>query len=83
MSKADINRQVAAGELVDHEFRVLRKIDALPEQPRIGSFATGLASGEPRPWSSKQMVGDERKPRRPGASESPGQERRQSLPPAA
>lgn len=58
MSSADINPQVAADGLVDHPPHVLRRIDALPDQqPRIGSFATGLANTDPRPWSGKQMVG--------------------------
>jgi hypothetical protein len=57
-SAPDINPEVAAGELVDQHPRVLRRIDALPhEEGRIGSFATGQATGEPRPWSGKQMIG--------------------------
>jgi hypothetical protein len=58
MSSAEINPQVSADERVDHRPRVLRRIDALPDEPpRIGSFATGLATTEPRPWNGKQMVG--------------------------
>ena len=57
-SAPDINPQVAAGELVEQHPRVLRRIDApRHEEPRIGSFATGLANDEPRPWSGKQMIG--------------------------
>jgi hypothetical protein len=42
---------------VDHEPSVAGRLHALPyEPPRIGSFATGLTTVEPRPWSGMQMV---------------------------
>jgi hypothetical protein len=72
MSNADINPQVAAGELADHPPRVLRRIDALPdEQPRIGSFATGLAKNDPRSWRGKQMVGERQSGRVGALSDEP------------
>ena len=60
---ADINPQDAASELVDYQPGVVSRLVARAhEAPRLGSFATGLANDEPRPWSGKQMVGA----RRPG-----------------
>jgi hypothetical protein len=58
MINPDTNPHVGDHEMVDRRRRVLRAINAGPDgQPRIGSFATGLASAEPRPWDGKQMVG--------------------------
>ena len=55
---ADINTQDTAAALVDHQAGVASRIHALADEPpRIGSFATGLANVEPRPWSGKQLVG--------------------------
>jgi hypothetical protein len=52
------NLHVGAPEMMDRRRRFLRAIHAgSDEQPRIGSFATGLASVEPRPWNGKQLVG--------------------------
>ena len=57
--QVDINLQDTAVALVDHRSGVARRIRALSDEPpRIGSFATGLANHEPRPWSGKQMVAD-------------------------
>jgi hypothetical protein len=56
--RRNLASQVAADELVDHQPRGPRRMHALAdEQLRIGSFATGLAKDEPRPWNGKQMVG--------------------------
>lgn len=55
---AEINPQEPAAALVDYQPAVADRIHALPyELPRIGSFATGLAKDQPRPWSGKQLVG--------------------------
>jgi hypothetical protein len=56
---ANIKPQDTATPLVDHEPTVASRLHLLPDEPpRIGSFATGMASDEPRPWSGKQMVAD-------------------------
>ena len=55
---ASIKPQDNAIPLVDHEPTVASRLHVLPDEPpRIGSFATGMASDESRPWSGKQMVG--------------------------
>jgi hypothetical protein len=55
---ANIKPQDNAIPLVDHQPTVASRLHLLPDEPpRIGSFATGMASDEPRPWSGKQMVG--------------------------
>jgi hypothetical protein len=54
----DTNPHVGAPEMVDRRRRFLRAIHAgSDEQPRIGSFATGLASVDPRLWDGNQLVG--------------------------
>jgi hypothetical protein len=56
---ADINPQDNAVALVDQQPPVFSLVDSLPEETTaIGTFATGLTNHQPRPWSSKQMVGD-------------------------
>jgi hypothetical protein len=45
-------------EPVDRRRPFLRIVPAgSDEHARVGSFATGLASAEPRPWDGMQMVG--------------------------